>query len=37
VRGDVQARFGIGIEVLDACRAAKLKKLDFGAMPHKGP
>lgn len=36
VRGDQQARFGVGIEVLDACRLAKVKKLDFGAVPQKG-
>ena len=36
VRGDQKAQFGIGIEVLDACRLAKLKKLDFGAVPGKG-
>lgn len=36
VRGDEKAQFGIGIEVLDACRLANLKKLDFGAVPTKG-
>ena len=36
VRGDEQARFGMGIAVLDACRLARLSKVDFGAMPSSG-
>lgn len=33
VRGDKQAQFGIGLQVLDACRLAKLTKVDFAALP----
>ena len=33
VRGDKQAPFGLGIQVLDACRLAKLTKVDFAALP----
>ena len=33
VRGDKQAQFGAGIQVLDACRLAKIAKVDFGALP----
>lgn len=36
VRGDKQARFGMGIAVLDACRLARLSKVDFGALPSSG-
>lgn len=35
VRGDQQAQFGIGVQVLDACRLAKIKKVDFAALPVK--
>jgi biopolymer transport protein ExbD len=33
VRGDRAAQFGIGLQVLDACRLAKLAKVDFAALP----
>ena len=33
VRGDQQAQFGLGVQVLDACRLAKLAKVDFAAKP----
>jgi len=33
VRGDKLAQFGVGIQVLDACRLAKLSKVDFAALP----
>ena len=33
VRGDKSARFGVGLQVLDACRLAKLGKVDFAALP----
>jgi biopolymer transport protein ExbD len=33
VRGDKLAQFGIGIQVLDACRLARLSKVDFAALP----
>jgi len=33
VRGDQQAQFGVGVQVLDACRLAKLAKVDFAARP----
>jgi biopolymer transport protein ExbD len=33
VRGDRQAQFGVGLQVLDACRLAKLSKVDFAALP----
>ena len=36
VRGDQQAQFGIGVQVLDACRLAKLSKVDFAAIPFTG-
>lgn len=36
VRGDAKAAFGTGIEVLDACRLAKVHKVDFAALPVKG-
>jgi len=35
VRGDEAARFGSGLAVLDACRLAKVKKVDFAALPVK--
>lgn len=35
VRGDQESRFGTGIAVLDACRLAKVKKVDFAALPSK--
>jgi biopolymer transport protein ExbD len=37
VRGDQQAQFGLGVQVLDMCRLAKIKKVDFAALPAKGP
>ncbi|MBL8733306.1 MAG: biopolymer transporter ExbD [Planctomycetes bacterium] len=36
VRGDHAAQFGIGLQVLDACRLAKLEKVDFAARPEQG-
>ena len=33
VRGDKAAQFGVGLQVMDACRLAKLTKLDFAALP----
>lgn len=33
VRGDRAAQFGLGIQVLDACRLAKIGKVDFAALP----
>ncbi|MCA8966631.1 MAG: biopolymer transporter ExbD [Planctomycetes bacterium] len=33
VRGDRDAQFGIGLQVLDACRLAKITKVDFAALP----
>ena len=33
VRGDRAAQFGIGVQVLDACRLAKITKVDFAAFP----
>jgi biopolymer transport protein ExbD len=33
VRGDKLAQFGVGLQVLDACRLAKLGKVDFAALP----
>ncbi len=33
VRGDQQAQFGVGLQVLDACRLAKITKVDFAALP----
>ncbi len=33
VRGDKVAQFGLGLQVLDACRLAKLGKVDFAALP----
>jgi len=35
VRGDQAAQFGLGVQVLDACRTAKIKKVDFAALPVK--
>ena len=35
VRGDKAAQFGIGLQVLDTCRMAKVKKVDFAALPSK--
>ncbi len=34
VRGDEAARFGLGLQVLDACRLARLGKVDFAALPN---
>ena len=36
IRGDRQAQFGVGLQVLDACRLAKIKKVDFAALPAQG-
>lgn len=36
VRGDRAAPFGAGIQVLDACRSARLTKVDFAALPKDG-
>ncbi|MCA8947996.1 MAG: biopolymer transporter ExbD [Planctomycetes bacterium] len=36
VRGDRAAQFGVGIAVLDACKLAKITKVDFGALPERG-
>lgn len=33
VRGDQQAQFGLGMQVLDACRLARITKVDFAALP----
>ncbi|MBL8723259.1 MAG: biopolymer transporter ExbD [Planctomycetes bacterium] len=33
VRGDTAAQFGLGLQVLDACRLAKLSRVDFAALP----
>lgn len=33
VRGDRAAQFGLGIQVLDACRLAKIGKVEFAALP----
>jgi len=33
VRGDKEAQFGVGLQVLDTCRLAKIKKVDFAALP----
>ena len=35
VRGDKAAQFGIGLQVLDTCRLAKIKKVDFAALPER--
>lgn len=35
VRGDHAAQFGIGLQVLDACRLARITKVDFAALPAK--
>ena len=35
VRGDKAAQFGVGLQVLDTCRLAKIKKVDFAALPAK--
>ena len=36
IRGDRAAQFGIGLQVLDCCRLAKIKKVDFAALPAQG-
>jgi biopolymer transport protein ExbD len=36
VRGDKQAQFGTGLQVLDTCRQVKIAKVDFAAMPEGG-
>lgn len=33
VRGDHAAQFGVGLQVLDACRLARIQKVDFAALP----
>lgn len=33
VRGDREAQFGLGLQILDACRAARLTKVEFAALP----
>lgn len=33
VRGDEAAQFGLGMQVLDACRLARITKVDFAALP----
>jgi biopolymer transport protein ExbD len=33
VRGDHAAQFGAGLQVLDACRLARITKVDFAALP----
>ena len=33
VRGDREAQFGVGLQVLDVCRLAKITKVDFAALP----
>jgi biopolymer transport protein ExbD len=33
VRGDHAAQFGKGLQVLDACRLARITKVDFAALP----
>lgn len=33
VRGDKSAQFGMGLQVLDTCRLAKITKVDFAALP----
>jgi biopolymer transport protein ExbD len=33
VRGDQQAQFGLSMQVLDACRLARITKVDFAALP----
>jgi biopolymer transport protein ExbD len=35
VRGDQESRFGTGLAVLDVCRLAKVKRVDFAALPQK--
>jgi biopolymer transport protein ExbD len=35
VRGDKAAQFGVGIKVLDTCRLAKVKKVNFAALPSR--
>ncbi|MGB3965396.1 MAG: biopolymer transporter ExbD, partial [Planctomycetota bacterium] len=35
VRGDELARYGTGIAVLDTCRLAKIRKIDFATLPAK--
>ena len=36
IRGDRVAQFGIGLQVLDCCRLARIKKVDFAALPAQG-
>lgn len=33
VRGDRAAQFGVGLQVLDTCRLAKVTKVEFAALP----
>lgn len=33
VRGDQTAQFGTGLQVLDACRLARITRVDFAALP----
>lgn len=33
IRGDNSAQFGVGLQVLDTCRLAKIKKVNFAALP----
>ena len=33
VRGDHAAQFGVGLQVLDTCRLARITKVDFAALP----
>lgn len=33
VRGDRAAQFGAGLQVLDACRLARITRVDFAALP----
>ena len=35
IRGDKSAEFGVGLQVLDMCRLAKIKKVEFAALPSK--
>ena len=35
VRGDQAAQFGVGVQVLDTCRLAKVKKVNFAALPSR--
>jgi biopolymer transport protein ExbD len=36
IRGDRTAQFGVGMQVLDACRLARIKSVDFAALPAQG-